>query len=519
MVLVLVLGWGTSEVKLKPKCIVSTLARMMMKTDTVSASSPGKTGEGGRTPLFSGLKRRTVSRLAGLAALLGGLLFEMAICRGETDYLGVRSCSAVACHGNPPDPGTPQNLAGGEYVYWLENDPHARAYDLLSSPTGLRMQELLRIRREGVLLNHEGFRNCLACHNLTTDIGPDGLALRAEGVSCEACHGPAPRWVATHYQSSSHELDRAARMRRRNELGMANSLAPATRSDTCLPCHVGAADREVNHDLIAAGHPPLKFEMAAYHDALPKHWDHRAERRDQSGWEFELWLHGQLSAARQALALLATRAQRAQETSRTAAWPELSEYSCYACHHDLAWNRTRQRSRIGEARRPGQLAWSNWYFAVLEHDEAGPPALGKLRALMQRHIRPDPPQIGDAARRALAELEDPGGTWQTSSSLRKKDWLRRQLQHQDAVRDWDTAAQIYLLATAFDLADRDERTAQGQATPQLPADDPILSLLSSVRQQLRFPTNYDGPRGIESETSPLEPLRHDFQKLADLLGD
>ncbi len=49
---------------------------------------------------------------------------------------------------------------------------------------------------------------------------------------------------------------------------------------TCLsaagrvrPATLGDADHDLNHDMLAAGHPPLRFELSAYHDLIRrKHW-------------------------------------------------------------------------------------------------------------------------------------------------------------------------------------------------------------------------------------------------------
>src|SRR5437870_3137050 len=84
---------------------------------------------------------------------------------------------------------------------------------------------------------------------------------------------------------------------------MAHLSDPKVRAETCAGCHVGAPAglgaplRDMNHDLIAAGHPRLNFDYATYLRALPPHW---AEKdRDVSpaalrpaGDEFPHWLVG-----------------------------------------------------------------------------------------------------------------------------------------------------------------------------------------------------------------------------------
>src|SRR5438105_15219362 len=44
------------------------------------------------------------------------------------------------------------------------------------------------------------------------------------------------------------------------------------RSGNCLDCHLGTAEKEVNHEMIAAGHPDLVFELDSYTAIMPPHW-------------------------------------------------------------------------------------------------------------------------------------------------------------------------------------------------------------------------------------------------------
>src|SRR5690606_32482371 len=103
--------------------------------------------------------------------------------------------------------------------------------------------------------------DCASTESLAIAIGPSG-------VGCEDCHGPADEWLNLHYRDGWPEAfpEAATAMQ---------ALRPtAARADVCLRCHVGdGLGREVNHDLIAAGHPRLKFELTLYSDAMPRHWD------------------------------------------------------------------------------------------------------------------------------------------------------------------------------------------------------------------------------------------------------
>src|SRR5205823_4821454 len=136
----------------------------------------------------------------------------------------------------------------------------------------------------------------------------------------------------------------------------------------CVDCHVGKPGSDVNHDLIAAGHPWLKFEFSAFHAHYPKHWDDAKDRdpaKDpRGGKDFELraWAAGQLVSAEAALNLLAERADEEKKHP----WPEFAEYDCFACHHDLKAKSSHQQRYLEQAgnKKPGELVWGDWYLSV-----------------------------------------------------------------------------------------------------------------------------------------------------------
>src|SRR6185312_10631892 len=124
--------------------------------------------------------------------------------------------------------------------------------------------------------------------------------------------------------------------------GMARLYDIGERALACAGCHVGApADpergypvRDMNHDMIAAGHPRLNFDFADYQRRLPPHWQEKdrlaaAATPRPPDFEAKGWLVGRVAAAEAACRLTADRARR------LAPWPEFAEFNCYACHHDL----------------------------------------------------------------------------------------------------------------------------------------------------------------------------------------
>jgi hypothetical protein len=152
-------------------------------------------------------------------------------------------------------------------------------------------------------------------------------------VACEACHGPAEQWLGTHTRQNSHEASVKA--------GMIDTKNLEIRAKTCLACHLGAPGQEVDHELIAAGHPDLAFELDTFTAAQPAHHRPAPPAMRQRGWAV-----GQAVALAESMRLLQTHAEKS--------WPEFSDLECYQCHHDLRAESWRiQRGYPG--RKPGAL--------------------------------------------------------------------------------------------------------------------------------------------------------------------
>src|SRR5262249_35051891 len=146
-----------------------------------------------------------------------------------------------------------------------------------------------------------------------------------DGIGCESCHGTAQQWLGVHYARDwRNKSDDEKRT-----LGFQPLKGLGERAHLCVSCHVGDVNKEVNHDLIAAGHPRLNFEFGAFQAIMPKHWPDEGTH-GQPDFEARAWAVGQVVSAQAALALLKHRAS----TTRSP-WPEFAEYECFACHHDL----------------------------------------------------------------------------------------------------------------------------------------------------------------------------------------
>ena len=116
-------------------------------------------------------------------------------------------------------------------------------------------------------------RRCLVCHT-TPRPAPELTAtawLNADGVGCESCHGASENWLGPHTSESWKATSPADK----KEHGVPRHQEPdQPRSDLRgLPRREHSADgqtvRDVNHDLIAAGHPRLNFEFSAFLDNMP----------------------------------------------------------------------------------------------------------------------------------------------------------------------------------------------------------------------------------------------------------
>jgi hypothetical protein len=130
---------------------------------------------------------------------------------------------------------------------------------------------------------------------------------------------------------------------------MRDTRRPEVAVKTCIGCHLGSPIQRVDHELLAAGHPPLRFELDTFGVDMPVHWVRREHNR---GWfNGEAWVIGQLVATREA-ALHVTRQVRER------GWPDFAAYDCQSCHHPLGKEAaelrgTRGRPPLDGSRRAG----------------------------------------------------------------------------------------------------------------------------------------------------------------------
>ena len=251
----------------------------------------------------------------------------------QGQFIGVASCVNSGCHGSTV-PLQSSRVLQNEYYTWLNSDRHARAYNVLFNDLSARIVKNMRLRKKAY---QESL--CLDCHS--TNVPASKVAGRIDledGVQCEACHGPAGGWRGEHAEAGWTHAQSVER-------GMIDLRDLRIRAHLCDRCHLGSAEKEVDHELIASGHPLLAFELDNYSETMPAHWTVRKETHGVPAWAA-----GQAMAFRDSLANLARHA-------RGDKWPEFSDMSCANCHHSLDSSQWRP-VRGWLARSPGCCARS-----------------------------------------------------------------------------------------------------------------------------------------------------------------
>ena len=434
------------------------------------------------------------------------------------------SCAAASCHG-----GGQVGAVGSEHSTWARElsdaatgDPHAKAYSVLFNEVSARMGKALGIKEP-----HKEQR-CLACH--AVDSGAESETreqILAEGVGCGGCHGPAEKWVVEHIQPSWKARSNQEKWK---EFGFVPNKNLVARTLACAGCHVGGGDRDMNHDMIAAGHPRLAFEAARFHyqQGYRKHWAEKESTRD---FEVRLWVIGQAATLRAAANLLYERATKAEKRDEQTPWPEFSGYSCYSCHQAIGT--TDVAGAASDTPRPaGQPGWEVWSTAAVgvaakSCGLAFPglrapklPAVEKLRTLMESKRFPAPAAVAQAAKPAVAELdrwlaelqaaEDRGpGAVAADAPATLAHRLASNALSKDGARladhDWDALAANYLGAAAM-------HHAAGGTPAAGPWHDPLLK----VRAGLRFPAALNSPADLDR--TKLDRVRADFDRLRTTTG-
>jgi len=420
-------------------------------------------------------------------------------------YIGPGSCAATSCHGSVR-PVAGSRILQNEYSTWILQDKHSRAYSALTGEVGERMARILKLGSKA-----EEAPKCLACHALYTAPEQRGRAFElADGVSCENCHGPASVWLGPHTTKDwPHEKSVA--------LGMADTRNVIHRTDRCLECHLGTKGKFVDHEMIAAGHPDLYFELDSFSVVMPRHWKVPRESApgkpaEDANWTgVRDWSAGQAAQLRAELDRLVWRA-RNERYDKKDIWPEYSELSCFACHHSLGPAKDSWRQEHGyEGRRPGDPAWNSSRYAVFrllarQIDSGNGLELDKQLLTVSSEmskLNPDRTVVAEAASAAAP--------------------LAQQIAERLAVMPYDQAITLRMLQRIADDAENialaDERAAEQAAMAmdslyiayakdaRLANDAEIRAAINVLFQQVENPSAYNADQ-FAAALRRIRPMLH-----------
>ncbi len=189
--------------------------------------------------------------------------------------LGPASCASATCHGGVPGIGPAWHSSAW---VWAAKDRHAAAGLALLNAQSRHIVARLQPRagNDERIFWEVLWDRCASCHATMSpdqEVSELSRQVLVTGVSCEACHGPASNWIELHTSESFVGSDRFA-----NAPNLRDNDSWLKRVEGCTRCHVGSrtADgwvRDMNHDLIAAGHPALRFDPMLFAERMPVHWD------------------------------------------------------------------------------------------------------------------------------------------------------------------------------------------------------------------------------------------------------
>ncbi len=388
-------------------------------------------------------------------------------------------------------------------------------YEVLHEPRADRIAQNLAPLNGGKKINAYEDPKCLACHTtpeFAVGNGAKMRALQAEGIGCEACHGLAPESGGladgAHTERVEGEQRQAGHEDDERSAGAGAGLCRLSRRRPADPKN-GVPARDLNHDLMAAGHPRLVFELSTFQANLPAHW-----RRDKypADYEAKLWAAGRTESARASLDLLAFRAKDEQKP-----WPEFAEYNCFACHASLRESHSDFRYRPGyrdiKERVPGGLPYNEWF-------STGLPTLAKslgadapdFAALARLMSKPSPDRK-EVAKLVEATLEKLGSLSSKSLSKEQVGKLTKDLAAVDAKKlaalSWDEATQMVYGLTAL-----------YQANPGAVKSDDVKKQFAKVYELLAYPPGFESPAEFRKTTTPTgsDPLTTELGELLKLFG-
>lgn len=401
--------------------------------------------------------------------------------------LDASGCSAAACHGGPtngdlrssnasfdkalgedgvPPPHVPPDWRNASTT-WSLIDPHRRAFAVLYAPRSVEIYDNLSrmsARTESEALPTSDPEpvayarfladRCIGCH--ATSQRPDIPSETLAGVTCGSCHpSKSAAWTEGHYLATWKPESAV------------DATTAVSRGELCSSCHLGpkrVGDRvfDVNHDLIAAGHPRLVFELDSLVANYPRHWDERAvaaKRFAATGARFQhldQWLAGQVAAARRTLDQVEQRAALSGDTA------DFAQFACGDCHHALSPPTGARPTAARAAARRGQprpsLDAVETLLSLASHETttgstrgaADVEAFANLRRHLERFASPN--EISRTAiqqlRQSIDEVAKRGPTT-SADRLAFTRWLASQFRDVRLAESWDTTVERLLAADSL----------------------------------------------------------------------
>jgi hypothetical protein len=337
--------------------------------------------------------------------------------QAKGENVGVVNCANSLCHG-AISPWKDSNILQNEYVTWSRVDKHAnRAYQVLFEDRSKRI-----VRNLGFKEAPHQLKICLDCHTHNPPPSQRGERFKlADGVSCEACHGPAGNWIQSHVAPGATHADNVKH-------GLYPTNEPVAQARLCLSCHFGNQDKFVTHRMMGAGHPRMSFELDTFSQTQPPHFVVDDDWRKRKGqWDdVRVWAIGQALAASELLDVLLD-----PKRSRDGLFPELVVFDCHACHHPMSEVRWTPRANSS----PGRIRLNDANLLM-------------LRQIVRRTL---PEAESDAFRTRTAELHravagDGGDPLEAAKAMRATlDAVVRQLSSRSFVAE-DLRAMVAGLA-------------------------------------------------------------------------
>jgi hypothetical protein len=255
---------------------------------------------------------------------------------------------------------------------------------------------------------------------------------------------------------------------------------------------LGDSEKFVDHEMIAAGHPDLYFELESFSSVMPRHWKEPPDYAKDPWHGVKTLGTGQAVQLREALRRLARRAQ-------SNVWPEYAELQCFACHHSLGSAKDSWRQERGYAgRRPGNVPWDESRYAV-------------FRQLVHELDTGSGQQLDAELGRLFGLVSSlQGDRAQISSIATSASGIADRLAHRIATAQFDQGATLRLMqsitANADSIASQDERAAEQAAmtldslfvaythNAKLNNQAQVKAAIDGLFPQFSSPSSYDAPK-------------------------